>query len=276
MNVQFHDSITAENSERYHLLIRLWGEGIAFSGYIPDDGDSFFYYETASPDAGISYKDWLKNIFFENEWMKYVYKSVNIVCVTEKYVIVPEDVYVKKGREELFSFCLDTTENHKIISRPIENNNSTILFELDSNIYEFLVRSFVNVNFVHYLSPLMEVWQQSSLDGYPKHLYVYVGKRTVDIAGFEHGNLLFANFFPYEKENDILYFVTRVSKQLNFDQLEDKLFFYGETAACDPLIKILRTYFECITLQQEKAGKYVMPADRAVPDEIITLTECGL
>jgi hypothetical protein len=276
MKIRFQENITAENSERYNLSVRLWGEGFAFSGYIPGDKSSFFYYETTSFDVNISYKEKLKNVFFENEWMKYVYKSVNIVCVTEKYVIVPEEVYVKKGKEELFSFCLSTAENHKVISEYIEDNNFTILFELDSKIYEFLVRSFVNVNFVHFLSPLLKVWQKSSLDVYPKHIYVYVREKTVDIVSFEHGNLIFANTFPYEKENDLLYFVTYVSKQLKFEQLEDKLFFCGKTAVCDSVIKVLSTYFEYITLLPEKVGKYIMPVDQAIPDDIMTLTECGL
>lgn len=274
MKINFPINLTAEQSERYNLSIRIGDGGLAFAGYISGDVHTFFY-ETASLDADISYIDALKNIFFENECMKYVYKSLNVIYVTEKYTIVPDDVYIEKSKDELFSFCVIPTEKCKIMSQRIENQNFVILYELDSEAYEFLVRSFVNVNFAHALSPLLTVWQQSSLEAYPKHVYVNVRQGIVDIVGFEQGNLLFANSFPYEKENDLLYFVMYVSKQLGINQLEDELFFCGETSVCLSVIKVLKTYFEHITLLSTKNETLAMSVQRA-PFDVIKLMECGL
>jgi hypothetical protein len=275
MKIQFPECITAENSEKYNLTIRLWAGGFAFSGFIPDEEGSFFY-ETASLDLNISYIDSLKNIFFENECMKYMYKSLNVMCVTDKYTIVPGDVYLEKGKEELLSFCTSPTENCKIISQGIENKNYIILFELDSEVYEFLVRSFVNVNFAHFLSPMLKVWQENNLETFPKHIYVNVQKGIIDIVCFEHGDLIFSNSFRCEKDNDLLYFVIYVFKQLGFNQLEDNLFFCGETFVCNSVIDVLKTYFEHITLLSKKMKKYKIPVDQDIPYDIIKLTECGL
>jgi hypothetical protein len=275
MKILFPENITDYNSEKYNFSIRLCAGDLAFSGYIPDERCSFFY-ETAPLDLSISYIDALKNIFFENECMKYVYKSLNIICATEKYTIVPEDVYIKKHRKELFSLCLNPSENHKIMSQHIEEQNCIILFEIESEVYEFLVRSYVNVNFQHLLSPLLKVWQKASLEAYSKHVYVNVWKGVADILCFEHGNLVFANSFRYEKNTELLYFVVYVFKQIGFSQIEDELFLCGETEVCTSVIKVLKTYFEHITLLPGKMEKYESPVDQEIPFDIIKLTECGL
>jgi hypothetical protein len=255
--------------------MRLSIGGLAFSGFIRNEKDSFFY-ETAPLDLNISYIDALKNVFFENECMKYVYKSFHVVCVTEKYTIVPEDVYQEKGKEELFSFCSSPAENHKIVSQRIENQNYVILFDLDHEVYEFLVRSFVNMNFMHVLSPMLKAWQKNSLGVHPKQVYVYVQKEIIDIVSFEHGDLLFVNSFRCEKDNDILYFVTYVCKQIGFNQSADELFLCGETFVCEMIIKDLKIYFEHIALLPEKSEKYEMPIDQDIPFDIITWMSCGL
>ncbi|MDR2385821.1 MAG: DUF3822 family protein [Tannerella sp.] len=275
MKILFPSDITAENSERYDLFLRLWKGGFSFSGFISGEKDSFFH-KTVFPDSNVSYMDFLKNVFFENECMKYSCKSLNVVCVTEKYTMVPEDVYMEKSKEELLSFCTGTSENHKTMSQHIKNQNYIILYELDSKIYEFLVRSFISANFIHFLSPMLDVWHQNSLTAYPKHIYVNIRKEVIDIAGFEHGDLIFVNSFRYENENDLLYFAVYVLKQIGFNQLEDELFLCGETSVCKSVIKVLKTYFEHITLLSKKMEKYGIPLDEEVPYDIITLTKCGL
>jgi hypothetical protein len=274
MKILFPDNITAENSERYNLCIRLWTDGFSLSGFIPGEKNSFFH-ETAPLQLKISHIDALKKIFFENDYMKFIYRSLTVVCVAKKYTLVPEEIYREQGKKKLLSFCFGSKEGGKVISQPIENQNYVILFEMESEVYEFLVRSYVNVNFIHALSPMLKVWRKNSLEAYPKQVYVNVRKDVIDIVSFEHGDLLFANSFPCEKNHGILYFVTYACKQIKFNQLEDELFFCGETSACRSAINILTIYFEHITLLP-KPEKYEIPVDRDVPFDILTLTECGL
>jgi hypothetical protein len=275
MKILFPENITADNSERYNFSIRFCAGSLAFSGYISGERRSFFY-ETVPLDLSISYIDALKNIFFENECMKYVYKSLNVICTTEKYTIVPDDVYVEKNRRELFSLCISPSGNHKIASQHVEELNCMILFEVEREVYEFLVRSYVNVNFLHLLSPLLKIWQKASLEAYSRHVYVNVREGIADILCFEHGNLVFANSFRYEMESDLLYYVVYVFKQTGFSQLEDELFFCGEAAVCMSAVKSLNTYFERITLLHGAMEKYVAPVDQEVPFDIVKLTECEL
>ena len=275
MKIHVPDTLTAEISEKYNLSIRLKDKNLVLSGYIPEEKDSFFW-ESASLDENKPLAESLKDVFFDNEYLKYTFNKLIIICVTEKYTIIPEDVYSEKDKEKLFALCFTPKENSKIIRQNIDNQNIILIFEFDTDAYEFLMRSFVNANFVHVLSPMLKLWQKNSMTTFPKQVYVYVQQGVSDIICFEHGDLLFANSFRYEKENDILYFVIYVCKQLNINQLEDELFFCGKISVCKSVMKVLSAYFEHITLLTKEMEKYTVPVKQEIPVEAIILTECGL
>ncbi|MDR2144829.1 MAG: DUF3822 family protein [Tannerella sp.] len=273
MKIRVPDALTANISEKYNVSIRLNDNSFTFTGYVPGERDSFFR-ETVPLDKNKSLADSLKDIYFDNECLKYVFKSLNIICVTERYTVIPEDVYSERDKEKLFSLCFTPKENGKIITEDIDNNSFISIFEFDTEAYEFLMRSFINATFRHALSPTLKLWQKNSLATYPKQVYMNVYQGVIDVVCFEHGELLFANSFPYERENDILYFVTYVCKQLNINQLEDELYFCGEISVCRSVMNVLDAYFERINLFTKKMEKYQSPVDEEVPLDIIILTEC--
>jgi hypothetical protein len=275
MKIQIPDTLKEDNSKGYNVSIRLNNSVFTFTGYVPDDRESFFM-ETVRVGAGMSYIELLKEIFFDNECFRYAYNKFNMICVTDKCTIVPENVYDVKNKDKLFSFCFDAGNHSKILAQPLKEQNAVLLYEFDTEAYEFAIRSFVDVNFTYYLYPLLTEWKKNSLNAYPKQIHTVIQHGTMNVVAYEHGELLFFNSFPYEKENDILYFITYICKQLKVNQLEDELFFYGDSSACKSVIKVLLTYFENITLVSKKMEKYKVALDLSVPMDIITLTECGL
>ena len=241
MTIRVPDTLTADNSEKYEVSIRLWPGGLSFSGYIPFEKDSFFT-ETVLFDSGMPTVQSLKDVFFDNQCFTYLFRSLNVICASGKYTLVPENVFSEKDKSQLFSFCHQQDNAGRILYQQLDSLQLYLLYSIDNDVYEFLMRSLVNPKFVYFFSSMLLSWQKVSLASYPKQIYVFIHDGLLDIACFERGELLLVNSFDYEKENDIVYYIMYACKQIGINQLEDSVFFYGEMEICHSVLSIIKKY----------------------------------
>ena len=275
MTIRVPDSLTVDNSERYEVSIRLWPDGLSFSGCTPMEKDSFFT-ETVSFDSGVPLVQSVKNVFFENHSFSYSYKSFHIICDSGKYTLVPDSVFSEKNKDSLFSYCHKADATKRIIAQPLKNLNAYLLFGVDSEVYEFIMRSVVNPQFIHSLSPMLVSWQKNSFTCYPKQVYILIHDATFDIICFEHGEMLFINSFDYETDKDIVYYIMYVCKQLGINQLEDCLHICGNEVKSRSVMSVIKKYIRQIEYFSPEIKKYQIPANKHIFMDVVTLTECGL
>ena len=154
--------------------------------------------------------------------------------------------------------------------------SSVLLYSMDHEAYEFMVRSLVNPQFIHFLSPMLSDWRKKSLECYPKQLYAVIHDGLLDIICFEQGELLFVNSFDYETENDVIYFIMYVCKQLAVNQLEDAVLFYGDKAVCSKIMPVIKKYMGRVDFTAPKIRNYQVAVDQELFIDVVTLVECGL
>jgi hypothetical protein len=275
MMIRVPDMLNVNNAESYHVSIRLWPDGLSFSGYILTERDSFFT-ETVAFDKRVPLVESLKEIFFNNECLSYIYRSLYVIAVSRKYTLVPDSVFIEKNKELLFSFCFQTDESSRVLSQPLKPFGSFLLYSMDNEVYEFMMRSLVNPRFIHFLSPMLSEWRKQSVACYPKQLYVVIHDEMLDIVCFAQGEMLFVNSFCYETESDIVYFMMYVCKQLSLNQLEDYVSFCGDKMMCRKIVSVVKNYIAHVDIVSPKIKQYQVEFDRDVPVDVITLIECGL
>ena len=273
MTLRVIDTLTADNSEKYEVSIRLWPGGLSFSGYVLHEKDSFFT-ETFLFDSDQSMAQSLKNTFFDNQYFSYLYRSVSVLYVSGKYTLVPDSVFSEKDKSLLFSLCHQYNKKDTILVYPLKELQSKILYTIENEVYEFLVRSLVNPHIVHYLSPLLISWQKKSLTSYPKHIYVFIHDNILDIACFEHGEMLFLNAFDYEKENDIIYYILYTCRQLCINQLEDNMYLCGDEMTCRSVMSVIKKYIKEVDYLPPRSDRYTVAADKAMYYDLAALMQC--
>ena len=109
MAINLSDKLTADHSENYIMSIRLRSGGLSFSAYSPSVSESFFYRDVEF-DRTRPYISSLKECFFENDFLTWFYKQVNVVCVTSQYTLVPAAVFQEKQKAELLAFTFSSPE----------------------------------------------------------------------------------------------------------------------------------------------------------------------
>jgi hypothetical protein len=275
MVIRVPDTLNVHNSENYNVSIRLWPDGLSFSGYILSERDSFFT-ETVAFDKDVPPVESLKEIFFDNECLSYLYRSLYVISVSGKYTLVPDSVFIEKNKESLFSFCFRTDENPRVLFQPLKQFGSSLLYSMDNEVYEFMMRSLVNPQFIHFLSPMLSAWRKRSLACYPKQIYAVIHDAMLDIVCFAQGELLFLNSFCYETESDIVYYIMYVCKQLSLNQLEDYVSFCGDRMMCRKVLAVVKNYMAHVDIVSPEIKQYRVALDQVVHIDVITLVECGL
>lgn len=268
--------LTADSSERFEASIRIRSDGLTFSGWSLTEERGFFTVDFPFA-SDLPTEQAIKNIFFENALLTYHYKTLYVVSDTKKYSLVPECVFSEKDRDTALRFChnIDIRKTQTLWYH-VENLSSVLLYAIDIETHEFLVRSLVNPMFTHYLVPMLNLWYKNSLHRHPKQLYALLKNKTFDLVCFREGELLFLNSFEYENINDIVYLIMYTSKQTGFNQLEDKLFFYGDKATCNSLASVTGLYIKEIDYETPQLISYTTVADAEVAVDTVILAECGL
>ena len=123
---------------------------------------------------------------------------------------------------------------------------------MHEDIYNFLHRSFVNGQIIHYTSPVIEFLHLNKSHSFQTRCMV-VNKQPggIDIFCFAENRLLLANYFQCPSPDDAVYYILFIWKQLKFDQLRDFLYITNHATS---LLGVLEKYI-----------RYVAPLD--IPKE---------
>lgn len=242
MPVSISDTLTVNTSERYVLSIRINPDGFSFSGAIPSKSNSFFY-QHISFDISKNYIESFKENFFKEECLSWQYKEVNIHCFTPHYLYVPEDLFDEKRQQELLDYTFFAPPQKSLTNKSL-SQKGRILFGIETEVYEFLCRSYIKPNFIHHMLRPLDYWKMQNELSVGGQMYVLINKKTIDIACFKRGELTFINSFNYNHPDDIFYFIVCTWNQTGLDQLKDRLHIYGNTEYQKTLISKLKTYIQ--------------------------------
>lgn len=256
MPISIPDTLTADNSEKYIVSIRLRSDGLSFSGYVPSVGESFFYGETEF-DRSVPFVSSLKELFFGHEFFTWSFKKVQVVEVSTDYTFVPEPLFDEGRKDELFRFNSSSTDKH-CLTTALKEGEGRLAFGLSEEIYQFCSRTLVRADFIHHVAPQLWLWKKQSQASTGRQMFVVLHRRILDIACYDQGRLLFVNSFPADQPEDALYYILHVWRQVGFDQWQDALYIYGNSQRRTKIITLLRTYIHHLHTLQIPSEAYLM------------------
>jgi len=270
MNLYIPDTLTAGNSEKYTMSIRLWPGGLSFAGWIPSEKDSFFYGETVA-DRKRRYDYLIQDLFFAHPFLSYSYRQIVVITANRQFTSVPESIFVEKLKEQLMSFVFSSPDE-KVLYERLDEFESVVLYTMQPQVYEFLSRSLLHPTFTHAITPMLNQWKRHNLTGFPKQLYGALYDDMIYISCLDKGTLLFLNSFHIEDVSDMIYYILYVWKLTGLDQLNDELFLYANPHQYMTLKETLQNYLSHIEFIQPQR----LHTGLDVPPDITALFQCGL
>lgn len=273
MTISVPDTLTTDNSEKYIVSIRLRSGGLSFSGYEPSVGGSFFYREVEF-DRAVSFIISLKEFFFANDFLAWMYKRIHVICVSPIYSLVPDDYFLDNKEERLLDFSFSASGRHCLVDT-LREQRAKLVFGVDEEVYEFCSRSLLHPAFSHYMTSPLTLWKRWSGAGLTRQMYVVIERKRMDVVCYAQGQLLFVNSYQVDQLNDIMYYILYVWRQVGLDQEEDRLYLLGESSSQTRVMERLRIYLRHVEPMEIPSETYLLGADVAkAPMDLISLLVC--
>lgn len=268
MNFRVSDTLTAHNSEKYRMSIRLSPGGLSFVGHIPSQPKSFLY-QSLELDRSRLYARTLREMSSEHPFFSYSYKDISVVSTGGTYTLVPEAAFTEDRTQQLMAFTFSSPDE-KALFQPLKELEAVLLFGIDPEIHSLFLQLQPQATFVHSIAPLLLYWQKQSRTAYPKQLYAVLQEDRMDVACFDKGALQLVNRFRIDDRTDILYYLLYIWKQLDLDPIHDQLFLWAVPAVFSDIRDTLRSYL----MQVEPMNLPAVPSNAQIPADVMVLMGC--
>ena len=269
------EKIDFSQSEQYTLSIRLSTDGFSFSIYNPLNGSDFFFH-SYPVNTQRSMAANAKAFLAETEELKRPFKQVNILIHSERYTVLPFELYEDEQMESLFYQNLQKVNNETVLCNILGKSNTVILFGLDKLTHLFFSEHFPTARFFAAVSPQIEYFSVKSRLGNNRKLYANLHPESVDLFAFDRGHPLLFNTFSASGVTDQCYYLLYAWKQLGYDQERDELHLTGQTPFRKEITEQLQQYIRKVFIINPQAEFNDSESSRIenVPFDIQSLIAC--
>ena len=152
--------------------------------------------------------------------------------------------------------------------------NAVAVFALNKDLKMVLDDNFAEVKLMTALTPVWKYLHRRSFTGVRNKLYGYLHDQKLDIFAFHQNRFKFYNQFDVTRQQDALYFLLYVWKQLLLSAEQDELHLVGDT---EGLVDELRKYLLNVYAINPSADFNRAPATKikGMPFDLITLFTKG-
>lgn len=220
------DTIDFNKSEQYILSIRLSTDGFSFSVYNPIR-DCTIHSCLKSVKQDISLLANLKEAFRGLDFLSYAYKQVNVVIMSRRFTLIPQDLFDEAHAETCFYYNYSANKNEVVLHNVLSKSGAVVLYGIDKSIYRFLCAQYAQVAFYASVTTWAETFVAKSRIGSAKKMYMCVYPSFIELYAYERGHLMLLNSYDCKTATDRAYYLLYAWKQLAMNQQTDELCISG-------------------------------------------------
>ncbi len=175
-----------------------------------------------------------------DQYLQKHYKEVNFIYPSDKFILVPEEYFDKENLKLYFESGNELKQGEEIQFNYIPEVKTYLVFAISSNITNFFVYRFPEINFYHQAIPLIKKYVQFSKETDNFLVAINIRRRfLMDILILSQGRLLYYNIFKCQGEQNAFYNIMRVLKDFDYGAQVDLM---GEITKDDWLYQNLSKY----------------------------------
>ncbi|MFV0469190.1 MAG: DUF3822 family protein [Dysgonomonas sp.] len=240
------DIIDPGHSEKYTLSIRLKKDGLSFTIYEEGVGKSFCYKEFVFAKE-LSMLTNLEQIVFDNNFLVYNYKKVNIDYVSSDYDLIPEYLYEEKHQDKIFNFTHFENQG-EILRNEATVQDNVLVFSVNKDVHSFLIRNLQNPSFYHYIGQLIPYFaEKAKVIQSNVQMFVHFHDKMTDIFCYRNGTIFQIQSYNNIIISDVVYYILNLWEKCDFDQNTDRLFISGLTENLSEMVKDISKYVKNIS-----------------------------
>ena len=250
-------------TEEYNLSIRVGSDGFSFSIL---NGNkkclALKRFQTFDQNSTIETLNSFKEQIRNNELLNLKYKTISVLWVSNKSVLIPNEFYSEQFAFESFQLCHELSEEEVLEQNNISALESYCVFSIPDNFKEVLIQQFSTVKFYHHTYPFYSCAIKEEPHDNNPNVFVNIQKGFFHIIIPDRNNKHFINSFSYTEDSDLAYYILNVYKQQKLNNERSKLIVDGliqEESKSIQLLKKYLTHVEVKLLPTELRIKNAIP-----------------
>lgn len=209
------------------LSIRISTDGFCFCSYIPSDPESVEYFQYQADDS-ISLAANLARAIEECTFTgNGEITGIKAIIETGEFTILPAEHDEKQEYTAYYRCCFPKSgEGTEIIANRLPAQSSTIIFPVEKEVHNLLQK----VGDVSYFTPPSILMGYISRAPFEEKRYMlsYIHNERMLILSVNDGKIELANSFTASDNQDLLFYMLSIWKELGFSQTDDTLYLCGD------------------------------------------------
>lgn len=248
------ETFDINQSSNYIISFQISEEGLAYTIY--DIVRNKYVVLTTHPIEGALthdiYFEELENILVKDQKLDASYKSVNLLKVNRKTTLLPAPFFETDKLKSILEFNTDLDDLDEIHYNYINEIDAYNIFAISNPLVNEFLAKYSNIDVYHQATPFIT-------GSYNYHIHHQTQTNTIfvnmysdifDIAVMQKGNLTLYNNFPYQNEDDLVYYILYVYKQLELEPTKDPMLVSGDIKKNSNHIKHLKRFISEIDFLQ--------------------------
>jgi hypothetical protein len=215
----------------------------------------------------------LEDVVYSNPLLLSDFNKVECIVRSKQFVIVPSSIDAQAINEIARKLWSDV--NLSIMIDEVPTLGINIVWAVDTQLINFVQRTFSSPRVVHHLTPLTRYFSRKSRLGNSGKMYVNIRRNYLDVVVFGKGKISLVNSFEYHDKDDATYFILAAANEAGFNLDDDELLVCGDVALREQIMPELRRFVNYVMpvifpSTMFRAGKEALNA----PFELILLPLC--
>lgn len=173
----------------------------------------------------------LDQLFDAHDLLKAAFwKSIKISIKNNKFVQVPEVLYVEESKGEYLRFNAHIDPEKEYVQSVInKHSKAATVYTFPKELKDWFTKLYPNINlvFVHQSAVLIEGITQVSENRKDNPLYIFVDRFKLHIISAKQGKLIYYNQFVIKQFSDYVKYIMLVMKTLNLSQQASQIVLWG-------------------------------------------------
>jgi hypothetical protein len=217
---------------QYSLLIHIGSRDLQI-GVIDAEHERMLLMEDYVFPALVSHEELvgiLEQLFEAHPFLHAAFwKDIKISIKNNKFVQVPEALFLEEAKEEYLRFnaYIDTNEEVLHVTNP--RTKAVTVFAFPKNLKAWFDKLYPGkpVAFLHQSAVLIEAVTHFAQNRKENPLYIYVDRFKLHILSCRQGSLLFYNQFAIKQFSDYIRYIMLVMRSLNLNQSTSQVMLWG-------------------------------------------------
>jgi Protein of unknown function (DUF3822) len=188
-----------------------------------------------------------KDAFFEDVLLKEPYRITKIVYTTPHFTLIPSKFYNDAQRSIYFENLTDRSENVVFEADSLKNIDFRNVYILDKQMLSFTVSTFPLAKQYHVFTALIQGCQKIAETRQGHQIFANIRDGFVQILFFDGKDLVFANAYPFQTPQDLIYYIMMVYEQFKLNPESIPLSISGNMTEDSDIFKYIYRYIRLVS-----------------------------